>query len=311
MYDVAIIGSGPAGLTAAIYTSRSDLSTVVIDGMAPGGQLMITSEVENFPGFPEGIQGPELMGRMRKQAEKFGAEFKAGELSEIDTSGSPFKLSAGGDTFEAKSVIIATGSSSRWLGLEAEQALRGKGVSACATCDGFFFQDRVVAVIGGGDAAAEEATFLTRFAKKVYLVHRRDELRASAAMQKKTFDNEKVEIIWDSVPVDIKDVAEGKVTALVIRNVKTDEVSELEVDGVFVAIGHDPATGVFAGKIDLDESGYVIAGENSKTSVPGIFVAGDVGDTRYKQAISAAGSGCRAAIDALKYLEGEDASAGW
>jgi thioredoxin reductase (NADPH) len=311
IYDVAIIGSGPAGLTAAIYTGRSDLKTIVIDGMAPGGQLMITSEVENFPGFPEGIQGPELMGRMRKQAEKFGAEFKSGELSEIDTGAKPFKLTAGGETLEAKSVIIATGSSSRWLGLESEQELRGKGVSACATCDGFFFQDRVVAVIGGGDAAAEEATFLTRFARKVYLVHRRDELRASAAMQKKTFENEKVEVVWDSVPVDILDRSEGKVTALVIRNVKTDETSELPVDGVFVAIGHDPATGVFTGKIDLDERGYVVAGENSTTSVPGIFVAGDVGDTRYKQAVSAAGSGCRAAIDALKYLEGEDASAGW
>ncbi|MCK4549476.1 MAG: thioredoxin-disulfide reductase [Candidatus Krumholzibacteria bacterium] len=311
MYDVAIIGSGPAGLTAAIYTCRADLKTIVIDGMAPGGQLMITSEVENFPGFPEGIQGPELMGKMRKQAEKFGAEFKAGELSGIDTGGKPFKLTVGSDAFEAKSVIIATGSSSRWLGLEAEQELRGKGVSACATCDGFFFQDRVVAVIGGGDAATEEATFLTRFAKKVYLIHRRDELRASAAMVKKTMENDKVEIIWDSVPVDILDKAEGKVTAIVLRNVKTDETTELPVDGVFVAIGHDPATGVFAGKIELDDHGYIISKEHTNTSVPGIFVAGDVSDTRYKQGISAAGSGCRAAIDALKYVEGEDASAGW
>ena len=311
MYDVAIIGSGPAGLTAAIYTSRSDLKTIVIDGVAPGGQLMITSEVENFPGFPEGIQGPELMGRMRKQAEKFGAEFKSGELSDIDTGGSPFKLAVGSDTFEAKSVIVATGSSSRWLGLESEKELRGKGVSGCATCDGFFFQDRVVAVIGGGDAATEEATFLTRFAKKVYLVHRRDELRAGAAMVKKTMENEKVEIIWDSVPVDILDVSEGKVTTVVLRNVKTDETTELPVDGVFVAIGHDPATGVFAGKIELDDHGYIISKENTGTSVPGIFVAGDVCDRRYKQGISAAGSGCRAAIDALKFIEGEGASAGW
>jgi thioredoxin reductase (NADPH) len=311
IYDVAIIGSGPAGLTAAIYTCRADLKTIVMDGMAPGGQLMITSEVDNFPGFPDGIQGPELMGNMRKQAEKFGAAFKAGELSAIDIDSRPFKLTAGGDTFEAKSVIIATGSSSRWLGLESEQELRGKGVSACATCDGFFFQDRVVAVIGGGDAATEEATFLTRFASKVYLVHRRDELRASAAMQKKTFDSDKIEIIWDSVPVDILDKAAGKVTALVLKNVKTDETTELPVDGVFVAIGHDPATGVFADKIELDKAGYIIPGENSSTSVPGIFVAGDVSDTRYKQAISAAGSGCRAAIDALKFLEGEETSAGW
>ena len=311
IYDVAIIGSGPAGLTAAIYTCRADLKTIVMDGMAPGGQLMITSEVDNFPGFPDGIQGPELMGNMRKQAEKFGAAFKAGELSAIDIDSRPFKLIAGDDAFEAKSVIIATGSSSRWLGLESEQELRGKGVSACATCDGFFFQDRVVAVIGGGDAATEEATFLTRFASKVYLVHRRDELRASAAMQKKTFDSDKIEIIWDSVPVDILDKAAGKVTALVLKNVKTDETTELPVDGVFVAIGHDPATGVFADKIELDKAGYIIPGENSSTSVPGIFVAGDVSDTRYKQAISAAGSGCRAAIDALKFLEGEETSAGW
>ena len=311
IYDVAIIGSGPAGLTAAIYTCRADLKTVVLDGTSPGGQLMITSEVENFPGFPEGIQGPELMQKMRNQAEKFGAEFVSGELSAIDTSDRPFKLTSGEKTFEAKSVIVATGSTSRWLGLEAEQELRGKGVSACATCDGFFFQDRVVAVIGGGDAAAEEATFLTRFASKVYLVHRRDQLRASAAMQMKIFDNEKIEIVWDSVPVDILDRKEGKVTALVLRNVKTDEISELAVEGVFVAIGHDPATGVFEGKIELDERGYIVTRENTCTSVQGIFAAGDVCDTRYKQAISAAGSGCRAGIDALKYLEGEKATAGW
>jgi thioredoxin reductase (NADPH) len=251
------------------------------------------------------------MDRMRKQAEKFGADFKSSELSEIETGGEPFRLTVGKETLEAKSVIIATGSSSRWLGLDSEQQLRGRGVSACATCDGFFFTDRIVAVIGGGDAAVEEATFLTRFAEKVYLVHRRDELRASKAMQDKAFSNNKLEMIWDSTVTDILDLSEGKVTAIVIRNVKTDELTELPVDGVFVAIGHNPATSVFEGKIDLDDKGYVVVKSLTKTSVPGIFVAGDVADTRYKQAISAAGMGCRAAIDALKYLEGEDVSAGW
>lgn len=311
MFDVAVIGSGPAGLTAAIYTRRADLSTVVVDGMAPGGQLMITSDVENFPGFPDGIQGPELMGRMRRQAEKFGAEFRAGELDAIETGSQPFRLAVGGETIEARSVIIASGSSSRWLGLESEKALRGKGVSGCATCDGFFFTGKTIAVIGGGDAAAEEANFLTRFASKVYLIHRRNELRASKAMQHKILENGKIEPVWDSVVEDILDMRAGKVTAVALRNVKTGGKSELPLDGVFVAIGHEPATSAFAGKIELDEKGYVVAKVNTMTSVPGIFVAGDVGDTRYKQAISAAGSGCRAAIDALKYLEGEEASPGW
>lgn len=311
MYDVAIIGSGPAGLTAAIYTCRADLSTLVIDGMSPGGQLMITSEVENFPGFPDGIQGPELMSLMRKQAERFGAEFRPGELEEIETGSQPFRLEVGGATVESRSVIIASGSSARWLGLESEAALRGKGVSGCATCDGFFFTGKTVAVVGGGDAAAEEANFLTRFAGKVYLIHRRDELRASKAMQHKVTQNPKIEPVWDSVVEEILDVSQGKVTAVALRNVKTGQAKELPLDGVFVAIGHEPATGPFKGKIELDEKGYVVAKVNTMTSVPGIFVAGDVGDTRYKQAISAAGMGCRAAIDALKFLEGEDASPGW
>ena len=311
MYDVAIIGSGPAGLTAAIYTCRADLTTVVVDGMSPGGQLMITSEVENFPGFPDGIQGPELMGLMRRQAEKFGAEFLAGELDAIETGEQPVRLTVGAEVIEARSVIIASGSSSRWLGLESEIALRGKGVSGCATCDGFFFTGKTVAVVGGGDAAAEEAHFLTRFAGKIYLIHRRDELRASKAMQHKVLENPKIEPVWDTVVEDILDVSRGRVTAVVLRNVKTGEKRELPLDGVFIAIGHEPATGAFEGKVELDENGYVVSKVNTMTSVPGIFVAGDVGDTRYKQAISAAGMGCRAAIDALKFLEGEQASPGW
>ena len=311
MYDVAIIGSGPAGLTAAIYTRRADLSTVIVDGMTPGGQLTITTEVENFPGFPDGIQGPELMTRMRRQAEKFGTEFKSGELTSIEKKGDAFALAAGENGFEARSVIIASGSSARWLGLEAEQSLRGKGVSACATCDGFFFQDKVVAVIGGGDAAAEEADFLTKFASKVYLVHRRDELRAAKAMQRRVLENGKIEIIWDSVVDDILDTSENKVTAMVLENVRTGAKTSVPVDGVFVAIGHDPATNVFKGFVELDEKGYVVTKKNTMTSVPGVFAAGDVCDTRYKQAISAAGSGCRASIDALKYLQGEEVSPGW
>ncbi|MBN2184840.1 MAG: thioredoxin-disulfide reductase [Candidatus Krumholzibacteriota bacterium] len=305
MYDVTIIGSGPAGLTAAIYSTRADLKTLVIDGMAPGGQLMITTEVENFPGFPEGIQGPELMGAMRKQAEKFGAEFKNGELQGIEGAGSPFTLTVGKDSIETKTVIIATGSSARWLGLDSEVKLRGKGVSACATCDGFFFTGKEIAVIGGGDTALEEATFLTRFASKVTIIHRRDELRGSKAMQNRAFENDKIAFEWDSVVEDILDVEQDRVTAIVLRNVKTGKTKELPVEGVFLAIGHTPQTKVFEGKIDLDEKGYIAVQNKTRTSLPGIFAAGDVGDPRYKQAISAAGMGCMAAIDALGFITGE------
>lgn len=311
MYDVAIIGSGPAGLTAAIYSCRADLKTAVIEGMAAGGQLMITSTVENFPAFPDGIQGPELMDRIKRQAVRFGAEMISGEVKEADLDSKPFVLTVGSKKIEARSIIIATGSSSRWLGLESEAKLRGKGVSACATCDGFFFTGKEIAVVGGGDAAIEEAIFLTRFASKVTVIHRRDELRASKAMQKAALDNEKIAFAWDSVVEDILDVAANRVTAVRLKNVKTGEVTDLPVEGVFIAIGHDPATAVFKGKIDLDDHGYIITTENTKTSVPGVFAAGDVQDARYRQAISAAGSGCMAAIDALKYLEGEAASPGW
>ncbi len=303
MHDVAIIGSGPAGLTAAIYTCRAELKTLVIEGMSPGGQLMITSTVENFPAFPDGIEGPELMDRMKKQAGKFGAEFLGADVTEVELASPPFKVKAGKETIETKSIIIASGASSRWLGLESEEKLRGKGVSACATCDGFFFGGKEIAVVGGGDAAIEEATFLTRFASKVTIVHRRDELRASKAMQKKAFDNDKIEFAWDSIVEDILDMGQNKVTALVLKNVKTEETRELPVEGVFIAIGHKPATEIFKGKLDLDDKGYIVTKGDTITSVPGVFAAGDVQDPRYRQAISAAGSGCMAAIEAMHFLE--------
>jgi len=311
MYDVAILGSGPAGLTAAIYSCRAELKTLIIEGMSAGGQLMITTTVDNFPGFPEGVQGPELMDRMKKQAQRFGAEFKGGDATVIDLSSEPFKVTVGSETIETRTIIIATGSSSRWLGLGSEKKLRGRGVSACATCDGFFFTGKEVAVVGGGDAAIEEATFLTRFAKKVTIIHRRDELRASKAMQKRAFDNDKIEFQWNSIVEDILDTSQNKVTAVVLKDVKTGKKRELPVDGVFIAIGHDPATGILKGQLKLDEKGYIVTRKYTLTSVPGVFAAGDVQDPRYRQAISAAGSGCMAAIDALKYVQGEEATPGW
>ncbi|MGD1048994.1 MAG: thioredoxin-disulfide reductase [Candidatus Krumholzibacteriaceae bacterium] len=310
MYDVTIIGSGPAGLTAAIYARRAELATLVVAGPQPGGQLTITSAVENFPGFPDGIEGPELMDRMRKQAEKFGVDFDLGEITAVDLEAKPFTVALGKKTIETRTIIIATGSACRWLGLESETKLRGKGVSACATCDGFFFTGKHVAVVGGGDAAIEEAAFLTRFASRVTIVHRRDELRASKAMRKRALDNPKIDYEWNSAVEDILDPAKNRVTALVLKNVKTGVRKELPVDGVFVAVGHEPATGAFKGSIELDEKGYVVT-RGTRTSVPGVFAAGDVQDPRYRQAISAAGSGCQAAIDALKFLEGEDALPGW
>jgi thioredoxin reductase (NADPH) len=310
MYDVTIIGSGPAGLTAAIYARRAELATLVVSGAQPGGQLTITSAVDNFPGFPDGIEGPELMERIRAQAAKFGAEFDLGEVTAVDLGTKPFKITIGKRAVSTRAIIIATGSACRWLGLESEKKLRGKGVSACATCDGFFFTGKHVAVLGGGDAAIEEATFLTRFASRVTIVHRRDELRASKAMQKRALENPKIDFEWNSTVEDVLDPAQNKVTALVLKNVKTGETKELPVDGVFVAIGHEPATGLFKGKIDLDAKGYVVT-RGTRTSVNGVFAAGDVQDPRYRQAVSAAGSGCQAAIEALKFLEGEDALPGW
>ncbi len=298
---VVIVGSGPAGLTAAIYTSRADLSPLMIEGMERGGQLMLTTDVENYPGFPDGILGPELMEGFRKQAERFNTRIMSYNVTKVDFSQRPFKLWVEDDLYEAETVIISTGASARWLGLESETRLRGHGVSACATCDGFFFRGKEIAVVGGGDSAAEEALFLTKFASKVYVIHRRDELRASKIMANRVLQHEKIEVIWDTVVEEV--LGDDLVTGLSIRNRVTDEVSELPVEGLFLAIGHTPNTKIFEGHLDLDDQGYIIIGENTMTSVPGVFAAGDVTDHVYRQAITAAGMGCQAAIDAERWLD--------
>ncbi len=301
LYDVVIIGSGPAGLTAAIYTSRAKLSTLVIGGATWGGQLMLTSEVENFPGFPSGILGPDLMARMRTQAERFDAQIVFEDASAVDFTSRPFKISAGDRVFEAKTVIIATGASAKWLGLPSEVRLRGRGVSACATCDAPFFREKKTVVVGGGDTAMDEALALSKFAREVTVVHRRDRLRAAKILQDRVFANKKISFVWDSVVVDI--LGEERVEGVKLRNTQTGEESSLATDAVFVAIGHKPNNDIFRGQIDLDEKGYVIAHDETKTSVEGVFVAGDNQDRRYKQAITAAGAGCKAALDAEKYMQ--------
>ena len=306
--NVVIVGSGPAGLTAAIYAARANLSPLVIEGGAPnlpGGQLMITSDVENFPGFAEGILGPELMEQMRHQAARVGAEFLTENVTDVDFSRRPFHLKTDGDhEFDAKTVIITTGASAKWLGLPSETALYGKGVSACATCDGFFFRNREVVVVGGGDTALEEANYLARMASKVTLVHRRDTLRASQIMQKRAFDNPKIEFAWNSAIREIKDVEAGKVTGVVLQDLTTDETRFLPTDGVFIAIGHSPNTKLFQGHLPMDDGGYIVTTPGRPlTNVPGVFAAGDVQDTLYKQAVTAAGSGCMAAMEAERYLE--------
>jgi thioredoxin reductase (NADPH) len=303
MYNVVIIGSGCAGLTAAIYAARANLKPLVIDGHEPGGQLTLTTMVENFPGFPEGILGPELIDNMRKQAQRFGAEFKSGAVSEVDLSRRPFKIVAGKDTYESKTLIVAAGASARLLGLPSERHLMGRGVSTCATCDGYFFRGKPIAVVGGGDTAMEEAVFLTRYASKVYLVHRRSEFRASKIMLDRARANEKVEFVTPAVVDEILPHPDGHVGSVRLRNPETNATTELELEGVFVAIGHDPNTIVFRGKLDMDPNGYLISLNGSKTTVPGVFVAGDVQDHRYRQAVTAAGSGCMAAMDAEKFLE--------
>jgi len=301
LYDVIIIGSGPAGLTAAIYAGRAKLETLVVAGMTSGGQLMLTGEVENFPGFPEAILGPELMDKMRKQAERFGAKFLFQEATAVDFSSKPFQVEVGSQIFEAKSVIIATGASAKWLGLESEARLRGRGVSSCATCDAPFFREKKVVVIGGGDTALDDALTLTKFAREVTLIHRRSELRATKILQDRAFDNKKISFVWDSIVEEV--LGKNKVEGIRVRNVKTGEESEIAADAVFVAIGHKPNTDIFKGQIELDNNGYIVVKDETKTSVEGIFAAGDVRDPRYRQAITAAGSGCKAALDAAKYIE--------
>lgn len=308
-YQVVIVGGGPAGYTAAIYASRANLKVLVLEGFAAGGQLMITTDVENYPGFPEGITGPDMMGLFREQAERFGAELRSEDVTKLDlTNGRPFKIHVEDELITADSVIIATGASARWLGLESEEKLRGFGVSACATCDGFFFANKVVAVVGGGDTAAEEASYLTRHASKVYLIHRRDELRASKIMAKRVLENPKIEPLWDSVVDDILGDSETGVTGVRLKNVKTGEFYEVEMQGVFIAIGHTPNTELVKGQIDTDENGYIEVPDSgsSKTNIEGVFAAGDVRDTVYRQAITASGMGCMAAIDAERWLEAQE-----
>ncbi|MEM3543579.1 MAG: thioredoxin-disulfide reductase [Candidatus Micrarchaeia archaeon] len=302
--NVIIIGSGPAGLTAAIYAARAELKPIVISGMQPGGQISQTTLVENYPGFPDGIMGPELMDNMRKQAEKFGTRFIDEEVVSVDFRNRPFTIKTETKELKSKAVIIASGATAKWLGVPGESKLIGKGVSGCATCDGFFFKGKDVAVIGGGDTALEDAIFLTKFANSVTIIHRRDQLRASKIMQEKAFANQKIKFIWDTVVTEI--IGEEKVTGIRIKNVKTGEEKEMKIDGVFVAIGHSPATNLFKGQIEIDENGYIIKKENTETSIKGVFVAGDVADKRYKQAIAAAGDGCKAAIDVEKYLQEKD-----
>jgi thioredoxin reductase (NADPH) len=305
VYNVVIIGSGCAGLTAAIYAARANLKPVVIDGHEPGGQLTLTTMVENFPGFPDGILGPELIENMRKQAQRFGAEFRAGAVSSVDLSKRPFRITAAKETFETQTLIVAAGASARMLGLESERKLVGHGLSTCATCDGFFFRGKEIAVVGGGDTAMEEAMFLTRFASRVNVIHRRKEFRATKIMLDRARANDKINFISPAIVEDVLDLSKGVVEGLVLLNPETGVRSTLAVDGVFVAIGHDPNTKAFHGQLHTDENGYLTTHHGSHTNIPGVFAAGDVQDHHYRQAITAAGSGCKAAMDAEKFLESE------
>ncbi len=299
---LVIIGSGPAGLTAALYAARADLNPIVFEGLVAGGQLMITTDVENYPGFPDGILGPELMDQFRKQAERFGTRLHQVDVTEVDFSTRPFRINVGADEYTADAVIIATGASATWLGVPGEEKLTGKGVSACATCDGFFFRDKELIVVGGGDTAMEEALFLTKFASKVTIVHRRDELRASKIMAARAEANDKIEMRWNSIVTEIH--GDDLVSGVTLEDTVTGESSEMAIDGVFVAIGHKPTTNLFVDKLDLDENGYLIIADSggTRTSVEGVFAAGDVADHIYRQAVTAAGTGCMAAIDAERWL---------
>ncbi len=301
---VVIIGTGPAGLTAAIYSSRADLKPLILEGHEPGGQLTLTTEVENFPGFADGVMGPELMGNMKKQAQKFGAEFHSVVCTDIDLSKRPFKVTASNGTqVLAETVIISTGASAKFLGLPHEKELTGRGVSTCATCDGFFYRDKIVHVVGGGDTAMEDATFITKFAKKVYIVHRKDTLRASKPMQERAFNNPKIEFVWDSVVSEIK-FNEAGVNGIVVENLKTGEKQTRDTDGLFYGIGHTPNTSFLKGQLETDEHGFLKTKNGPETNIPGVFACGDVQDSYYRQAITAAGSGCQAAIKAERFLEG-------
>lgn len=301
---VIVIGSGPAGLTAALYAARANLKPLVIEGIEAGGQLMLTTMVENWPGYRDGIMGPDLMAELRAQAERFGAEIIQGDVSALDLSARPFTVRMGKTHYTAEALIVATGASAKWLELGVDKKLSGRGVSTCATCDGYFFKGRPVAIVGGGDTALEEAIYLANLASHVTVIHRRGELRASKVMQQKAFEHPKISFEWHSEVVDIKDLDKGEVTHLVLKNNQTGATSELAVDGVFIAIGHTPNTKLVAGQLELHDNGYIKTHDGSKTSVPGVFAAGDVQDHVYRQAVTAAGSGCMAAIDAERFLAG-------
>lgn len=306
-YRVIILGSGPAGLTAALYAARANLEPLVLEGPQPGGQLTITTDVENYPGFPKGIMGPDLMDEFKKQAERFGSQILFGEVTKVDLGQRPFKVEMGKNTFISDALIIATGASAKLLGLESETKLMGYGVSACATCDGFFFKEKEVVAVGGGDTAIEESLFLTKFAKKVSVIHRRDQLRASKIMEERAKKNPKISFLWDSVVEEIHgDPKDGGVTGIKLKNVKSGESQDFNCDGVFIAIGHEPNTQLFVGQLELDEKGYIVTHEGTRTNIPGVFACGDAQDHVYRQAVTAAGTGCMAAIDAERFLESQE-----